>query len=122
MLFRSDGYLTFTQQFLEGFQWHGVREGEAMDFYKGDIRVEGPHPFLSSGGNNGTGRTRSAIMSDCIEQLRGQAGGRGDGVQHPGAPNPGPRQIQIRHETALMGALTPGGATFLMFGTDPMTS
>lgn len=117
-----DGYLTFTQQFLEGFQWHGVKEGEAMDFYKGDIRVEGPHPYLSSGGNNGTGRTRSAIMSDCIEQLRGQAGGMGDGVQDPSNPNPGPRQIQIRHETALMGALTPGGATFLMFGTDPMTS
>jgi len=117
-----DGYLTFTQQFLEGFQWHGVQEGEAMDFYKGDLRVEGPHPYLSSGGNNGTGRTRSAIMSDCIEQLRGQAGGMGDGVQHPGAPNPGPRQVQVRHETALFGALTPGGATFLMFGTDPMTS
>src|SRR3954463_4847621 len=68
-----DGYLTFTQQFLEGFQWHGVKEGEALDFYKGDLRVEGPHPYLSSGGNNGTGRTRTAIMTDCIEQLRGQA-------------------------------------------------
>ena len=50
-----DGYLTFTQQFLEGFQWHGVKRGEAHDFYADDIRVEGPHPFLSSGGNNGTG-------------------------------------------------------------------
>ena len=36
-----DGYLTFTQQFLEGFQWHGVKLGEAHDFYADDIRVEG---------------------------------------------------------------------------------
>jgi hypothetical protein len=42
-----DGYLTFTQQFLEGFQWHGVQRGEAHDLYADDIRVEGPHPFLS---------------------------------------------------------------------------
>ena len=68
-----DGYLTFTQGFLEGFQWHGVKEGEAHDFYGGDIRVEGPHPFMSSGGNNGTGRNRAAHYLDCIEQLRGTA-------------------------------------------------
>ena len=30
-----DGYLTFTQQFLEGFQWRGVKWGEAHDFYAG---------------------------------------------------------------------------------------
>ena len=71
-----DGYLTFTQQFLEGFQWHGVKWGEAHDFYADDIRVEGPHPFLSSGGNNGTGRTRSCLFSDSLEQLRGTAGAR----------------------------------------------
>src|SRR5690606_34932481 len=100
-----DGYLTFTQQFLEGFEWHGVKEGEAMDFYKEDIRVEGPHPFLSSGGNNGTGRNRTAIISDCVEQLRGQAG---------------PRQVQVRCETALAGALIPGAATFIMFAKEPM--
>ena len=71
-----DGYLTFVQQYLEAFQWHGVGLGEAHDLYADDIRVEGPHPFNSSGGNNGTGRTRNALMYDCIQQLRGQAGER----------------------------------------------
>jgi hypothetical protein len=57
-------------------QWHGVKKGEAHDFYAGDISVEGPHPLLSSGGNNGTGRLRTALFTDCIEQLRGTAGKR----------------------------------------------
>ena len=99
-----DGYLTFTQQFLEGFQWHGVKLGEAMDFYQEDIRVEGPHPFLSSGGNNGTGRTRSALHSDSIEQLRGTAG---------------KRQIQIRCETALAGSNNPGGSGWIFYSKHP---
>ena len=71
-----DGFTLFTQTWLEAFGWHGVKEGEALDFYRGDIRVEGPHPFLSSGGNSGTGRTRTAIFTDTIEQLRGTAGDR----------------------------------------------
>jgi hypothetical protein len=48
------------QFFIEGFQWHGVKRGDAFAFYAGDIRVEGPHPFCSSGGNLGNGRTRTA--------------------------------------------------------------
>jgi hypothetical protein len=39
--------------FLEAFQWHGVKRGDAFAFYAGDIRVEGPHPFSSSGSNFG---------------------------------------------------------------------
>ena len=50
-----DGYAPMAQFFLEGFQWHGVKRGDAFAFYAGDIRVEGPHPFSSSGGNWGTG-------------------------------------------------------------------
>ena len=45
-----------TQFFLEAFQWHGVKRGDAFAFYAGDIRVEGPHPFSSSGANFGNGR------------------------------------------------------------------
>ncbi len=30
------------QFFLEAFQWHGVKRGDAFAFYAGDIRVEGP--------------------------------------------------------------------------------
>ena len=71
-----DGYLTFVQQYLEAFRWQGIGLGEAHDFYKSDIRVEGPHPFMSSGGNNGTGRNRATHYSDCIEQIRGTAGKR----------------------------------------------
>jgi hypothetical protein len=98
-----DGYLTFTQFFLEAFQWHGVKRGEAHDFYAGDIRVEGPHPFLSSGGNNGTGRTRTALFTDSVEQLQGRAG---------------ERQIKIRAETALAGCNTPDGSGWIMVSTN----
>ncbi|HSX77968.1 MAG TPA: hypothetical protein VLQ80_05270, partial [Candidatus Saccharimonadia bacterium] len=99
-----DGYLTFTQQFLEGFQWHGVKRGEAHDFYADDIRVEGPHPFLSSGGNNGTGRNRAVLFSDSLEQLRGTAG---------------PRQVTVRAETALAGCNTPDSCGFIMLSKYP---
>jgi acetyl-CoA acetyltransferase len=99
-----DGYLTFTQLFLEGFQWHGVKEGEAHDFYAGDMRVEGPHPFMSSGGNHGTGRNRTAIHTDCIEQLRGTAGAR---------------QVRTRCEVAVAGCNTPESCGFTMFSKHP---
>src|SRR5262249_54958922 len=66
-----DGFTLFTQYFLEGFQWHGVKRGEAHDFYNGDISVHGPHPFSSSGGNAGNGRTRWWIYTDAIQQLQG---------------------------------------------------
>jgi hypothetical protein len=62
-----DGYAPMAQFFLEAFQWHGVKRGDAFAFYAGDIRVEGPHPFSSSGRNLGNGRTRTAMY---IEQHR----------------------------------------------------
>ncbi len=99
-----DGYATFTQTFLEGFQWHGVKEGEAHDFYAGDIRVEGPHPFLSSGGNLGTGRTRSALHTDSIEQLRGTAGAR---------------QVSVKADIAIAGSNTPDACGLMMYSKHP---
>src|SRR5437660_7831567 len=69
-----DGYAVMTQFFLEAFQWHGVKRGDAFAFYAGDISVEGPHPFSSSGGNLGGGRTRTAMSTDSLEQARGRAG------------------------------------------------
>jgi Thiolase C-terminal domain-like len=71
-----DSYAPMAQFFLEAFEWHGVKRGDAFAFYAGDIRVEGPHPFSSSGGNLGSGRTRTAMYTDSIEQLRGTAGAR----------------------------------------------
>ncbi|MBI4312150.1 MAG: hypothetical protein HY681_10265, partial [Chloroflexi bacterium] len=96
-----DGYATFHQNFLEGFQWHGVKEGEAHDFYAGDIRVEGPHPLNSAGGNLGNGRIRSILWRDAIEQLRGTAGAR---------------QVKIKNgqpDMALAGCNTPDSCGFL---------
>ena len=49
------------------------KRGDAFAFYAGDIRVEGPHPFSSSGGNLGNGRTRTAMYTDSIEEFRGSA-------------------------------------------------
>jgi len=99
-----DGYAPMAQFFLEGFQWHGVNRGDAFAFYAGDIRVEGPHPFCSSGGNLGTGRCRTAMYTDSIEQLRGTAGAR---------------QVRVRAETALAAFTTPSSGGWIMFGKHP---
>lgn len=99
-----DGFTLFFQYYLEAMQWHGVKRGEAHDFYAGDISVEGPHPLSPSGGNNGNGRTRWWGYLDCIQQLRGRAGRR---------------QIQIRAETGIAGAFTPDYSDWMVFGTSP---
>jgi hypothetical protein len=88
----------------QAFQWHGVKRGDAFAFYAGDIRVEGPHPFCSSGGNLGNGRTRTAMYTDSVEQLRGTAGAR---------------QVRIRAETALAAFTTPSSGGWIMFGKSP---
>jgi hypothetical protein len=80
-----DGYAPMAQFFLEAFQWNGVKRGDAFAFYAGDIRVEGPHPLCSSDGNLGNVRTRTAMYTDSIEQLRGTAGAR---------------QVKVRAETS----------------------
>jgi acetyl-CoA acetyltransferase len=98
-----DGYTLFAQHWLEAFQWHGVKKGEALQFYKGDISVEGPHPFMPSGGNNGTGRTRTAIYTDTIEQLRGTAG---------------KRQIRLKAETGIAGCVLPHTNSHVVFGKE----
>jgi hypothetical protein len=90
-----DGYAPMAQFFLEAFQWHGVKRGDAFAFYAGDIGVEGPHPFSSGGGNLGTGWLRTAMYTDSIEQLRGTAG---------------TRQVKVRAETALAAFTTPSDA------------
>jgi hypothetical protein len=47
------------------------------------------------------GRTRTAIYTDSIEQLRGMAGAR---------------QVRVRAETALAAFTTPSGGGWIMFG------
>ena len=99
-----DGFTLFTQYYLEALQWHGVKRGEAHDFWAGDISVEGPHPFSSSGGNCGNGRTRTWLHTDCIQQLRGQAG---------------ERQVRIRAETAVSGGMTPTDGDWTVWSKSP---
>lgn len=99
-----DGHVLFFQFYLEGMQWHGVKRGEAHDFYAGDIRVEGPHPLSSSGGNNGNGRTRYWMHTDCIQQLQGRAG---------------KRQVRIKAETAFSGGPSPSYGDWIVWGTSP---
>jgi hypothetical protein len=91
---RYDGYPPMAQFFLEGFQWHGVKRGDAFAFYAADIGSRGRTPFSSSGGNLGTGRLRTAMYTDSIEQLRGTAGSalRLLEIIGPRAITPGPVQ------------------------------
>jgi hypothetical protein len=92
-----------TQFYLEAFQWHGVKRGDAFAFDAGGMRVEGPHPFCLSGGNLGNGRTRT-LYTDSIEQLRDTAGAR---------------QVRVRAETALAAFTTPSSGGWIMFGKHP---
>ena len=63
--------------------------------------TEGPHPFCSSGGNLGTGRTRTAMYTDSTEQLHGTAGAR---------------RVRVQAETALAEFTTPGSGGLIMLG------
>jgi hypothetical protein len=76
------------------------QRGDAFAFYAGDIRAERPHPFCLSGGNLGNGRTRTAMYTDSIEQLR----------------TAGARQVRVRAETALAAFTTPSSGGWIMFG------
>jgi hypothetical protein len=99
-----DGSAPMAQFFLETFQWHSVKRGDAFAFYAGDIRVEGPHLFWSGGGNLGNRRCRTAMYTDSIEQLRGTAG---------------TRQVRVPAETALAAFTTPSSGGWIMFGKHP---
>lgn len=110
-----DGYSYMTQFWLEAFQWHGVKRGDAFDFYAGDIRVEGPHPFCSGGGNLGNGRTRSAMYTDSIEQLRGTTGvieGFDDNLKDQ-------RKVTVKAETAMAAFCPPLGGGWLALSNSP---
>lgn len=76
-----DGFSLFHVFHLEGLGFHGIKEGEALDWFQGDISPTGPNPISPSGGNVGSGRTRFWNWTDCIQQIQGRAGGR----QVPGA-------------------------------------
>jgi hypothetical protein len=99
-----DGFSPFLPLSLEAFQWHGVKQGEAKEFVKGDISVEGPHPIHSGGGNLGAGRCRTAMYIDGIEQLRGTAGRR---------------QVNTRHETAIAAFAPALSGAYIVMASSP---
>ena len=99
-----DGFATFTQYFLEAFQWRGVKRGDAHDFYAGDISIQGPNPFNTGGGNIGTGRMRTTFITDGMEQLQGRAG---------------PRQVKNKAEIYVTVGVMPEVASTLVFSSSP---
>lgn len=71
-----DGFALFHVFHLEGFEFAGIKRGEALDFFQTDISIHGPHPVSPSGGNIGSGRSRFWMHTDSIQQIQGRAGAR----------------------------------------------
>jgi len=100
-----DGYTLFHQFMLEGLRFRGVKKGEALDFYQTDISISGPNPVSPSGGNAGSGRTRTWMHTDSIEQLQGRAGAR---------------QITgVKPEVGVSGGPHPRGGDFTIWSVSP---
>jgi hypothetical protein len=94
-----DGYAPMAQFFLEAFQWHGVKRGDAFAFYAAaEIRVEGPHSFSSSGGNLGNGRpVRRCTPTDrAAPRHGGRTAGQGSGRDGAGRIHH-PKQWRLDH-------------------------
>ena len=99
-----DGFTLFHQFHLEGLRFAGVQRGEALDFYKTDISIEGPNPVSPSGGNHGSGRTRFWGSTDSIQQIQGRAGAR---------------QMTRKAEIGVSGGPTPMGGNFIVWSATP---
>jgi acetyl-CoA acetyltransferase len=99
-----DGYTLFHQFHIEGLKYAGIERGEALDLYQTDISIEGPNPVSPSGGNAGSGRTRTWMHTDCIQQLQGRAGAR---------------QIKKKAEIGVSGGPTTTGGNFTVWSATP---
>ena len=102
-----DGFTTFHVYYVEGLRYRGMQKGDALDFFQGDISLEGPNPISASGGNSGAGRTRFWMYTDSIQQLQGRAGAR---------------QVHLKNgrpETAVSGGPMPQGGDFTFWSTSP---
>lgn len=110
-----DGYSTMTQFFLEAFKFKGVKRGEAYQFYK-HIQFEGKTPFATGGGNLGNGRTRSAMYTDSIEQLRGTTGVL-EGFPNVSLKNK--RKVTTKAEIAICGFAPTGSEAYLALSNTP---
>ena len=99
-----DGYTLFHQFHIEGLRFAGIERGEALDLYATDISIEGPNPVSPSGGNAGSGRTRTWMHTDCIQQIQGRAGAR---------------QIRRPAEIGVSGGPTTTGGNFTVWSATP---
>ena len=100
-----DGFSLFHQFHLEGLGYRGIKFGEALDFYQGDISIEGPNPVSPSGGNIGSGRSRFWMHTDCIQQLQGRAGAR--------------QATGVKPEIAVSGGPMPLGGNYTVWSATP---
>ncbi len=99
-----DGFSLFHVFHIEGLGFAGLKRGEALDFFQGDISIEGPNPVSPSGGNIGSGRTRFWNHTDSIQQIQGRAGAR---------------QISIPAETGISGGFMPFWSNFIIWSATP---
>lgn len=99
-----DGFGLFHIFHIEGLGYAGIKRGEAIDLYQGDISIEGPNPVSPSGGNIGSGRTRFWMHTDSMQQIQGRAGAR---------------QIRKAAEIGVSGGPTPTGGNFTVWSATP---
>ncbi len=99
-----DGFSIFHHFHMEGLRYAGVKRGEALDFYQTDITNSGPNPVSPSGGNIGSGRTRTWMHTDSIQQIQGRAGAR---------------QITKAAEIGVSGGPMPDQGNFTVWSASP---
>lgn len=99
-----DGFGLFHVFHIEGLGFAGLKEGEALDFFQGDISIQGPHPVSPSGGNIGSGRTRFWNHTDSMQQIQGRAGAR---------------QIRVPAEIGVSGGFMPFWSNFVVWSATP---
>ena len=100
-----DGFVQFHQFHIEGIGYRGMKQGDALDFYQGDISIEGPDPIMPSGGNIGGGRSRFWMHTDSIQQIQGRAGAR--------------QVTGVKPEVAVSGGPMPFGGNFTVWSATP---
>ena len=76
-----------------------------LDFYQGDISIEGPDPIMPSGGNIGGGRSRFWMHTDSIQQIQQRAGAR--------------QVTGVKPEVAVSGGPMPFGGNFTVWSATP---
>lgn len=100
-----DGFTLFHVFHLEGLGFAGIKKGEALDYFESeDLSIKSKYPISPSGGNAGSGRTRTWMHTDSIQQISGKAG---------------ERQITVPANIGVSGGPFPYGGNFTVWGSDP---